>query len=179
MDLTKQIEEAKARKAKALTALTEEDWIEKAQRDELAQIDREAKTAEETKRELDLARRLDAAHEALPDKKLKSVAPVEFPDTFVICYSGKAHSDYQNEQTRQMRREQNGQKANYELARRTYALAVVIDWNGRADYGELGDPDMTRQLGKYLDENPGLLTPITEAAATLAGIISEEKKSRT
>jgi hypothetical protein len=175
-DLSEAIKAARERKAKAEAAITDEDRQEQAQRAELAQLEREARAAEDGKRDLDLGRRLDAAQAACPDAKLKSIAPVEFTDTFIIRYSGKAHGDYVNETTRQMRREQSGQKADYVTARRTYALQVIIDWNGETAYDDLGNADLTRRLGKYLTDNPGLLTPITDAAGMLAGIVSEEKK---
>jgi hypothetical protein len=178
MDLSQRKQEALARKAAAEKSLTDEDRSEQAQRAEIAAIEAEARTAEAAKRELDLDRRFDAAQAALPDAKLRSVSIQEFPDSFVVRYSGKAHGRFIDETTRQARREQSGQPADYTTPKRQYALAVVVDWNGRTAYDDLGSTELTADLSKYLSANPGLLIPITDAAATLAGIVSEEKKSR-
>jgi hypothetical protein len=175
MDLKDRLEAAKARKAAAEAALTEDDRNEIAVRAEVSKIENEALDAERTKRSVELDRRLDAAREAMPGAKLDRLTVQEFPDAFVICYKPKSHARFVDA----LRRSQiggHGKTADFDTARLQYALEVVVDWNGRADYAGQ-DSERTNTLRAYLIENPGILSPITDLAATMAGIVAEERKS--
>src|SRR6266571_3834875 len=95
IDLTAKREAAKAALDAAKAALTDDDKSEIAVREEIASLEEERQTVEQTKRDVDLARRLDAAQESLGESaKMRSVSPKEFDDTFIVVRNGKAYSDF-------------------------------------------------------------------------------------
>jgi hypothetical protein len=177
IDLKLKLEAAKAAAAAAETLLTDSDKLEIEQRVEIAKLEGVARTAAIAKRDLELDRRYDAASEAMPDAKLDKLTVQEFPeDAFVLKYSGKAHADFESALRRAKAGETQKHPADFAPPRRQYALRVVVDWNGRTNYDGT-DSQFSVDLAKYLTENPGLVTPITEMASTLAGIVAEERKS--
>lgn len=157
--------------AKAKASLSESDLLEIEQRAKLAQIDEEIAEEERKARDLDLARRLDAARISLGDNAgIRAVAIEGFPDTFLVTRNSKAHGQWLDNLTKASAKNESRNKAN-----RIYACAVVYDWNGQI--GGDGDSEFTAKLNRYLEENPGIVTPINNAAAELAGVFATERKS--
>lgn len=172
MDLTERLQEAKARKQLAEEAITEGDRIEIAQRQELANIEEEARKVELKRRQLDLDRRVDAARQALgPEIPVRGILMDEYPDSFVVMADGVAHAKWSNAIAMF---NAVGKGDRLEIGRE-YARAVVYDWNGEV----FGDDatELTHKLDRRLTEKPGFVSPITNAAADLAGVFAEARKS--
>jgi len=163
---------AKARLEAAKASLSDADRAEIEGRDQVAQIETEARAEELRKRDLDLDRRLDAAREALGEKAgLEAVAIESFPDTFIVQRNSKAHAKWA-EDIAKVSQSGKGDRA---TIHRAYAVTAIYDWNGKV--GGDDDSEFTVRLNKYLTENPGMVTPITNALANLAGVFASERKS--
>ncbi len=151
--------------------LPEEDETEIKARAEIAGI-QERLEAEKTKaRNLDLDRRMDVIREKLggDDAPILAVCPRGYPDTFIVSRNTVAHRIWQNAVA-----DAAGKKgADREGIARAYAVSAVEDWNGVT----AGSSEFTVKLTKYLTENLGLVTPLTDAAVELAGALAEERKS--
>lgn len=172
MNLKERIAAEKAALEKAKAALSEDDRAEIAMREELAQLQAQRELEERAKREVELERRLDSAREELGDEiKVKGVSVREFPDTFVIMRNGKAHAAWSDAISKAVQ----NKNADRAAIHRKYAIAVVYDWNGINDFET--NAESTTRLSQFLTANPGIVTPITDAAAELAGIFAEERKS--
>lgn len=175
MDLEKKRAAALARLDAAKSALSEDDLAERAAREEIAQLEADAAETERKARELDLERRLDRARETLGEAaKLKAVSIREYPDTFIVMRDGKAHGAWQAA----LEAASLGKKGfSRQEANRRYAAASVYDWNGQNDFTSVvGKDTLGNRLHKFLTENPGIVTPLVDAAAELAGVFAEEKK---
>jgi hypothetical protein len=179
MDLKSKIEEAKAKLAQAKAEITEEDQADIEAFKELADLEADRETAERTKRNLDLDRRMLAAREALGiEAKIQAVAVQEWPDTFIVMCNGKAHAAWTKATTNAATAVANGAKdVDRAGINRKYAIQVIYDWNGYTDFG--ANTERSKSLNDFLTENPGLVVPITNAAAALAGVFAEERKSGT
>jgi 23S rRNA G2069 N7-methylase RlmK/C1962 C5-methylase RlmI len=163
---------AEARREAAKSALSEDDIKEIELRNRIAEIEAEAEAEERKARNLDLDRRLEAAREALGDKAgLEAVAIEGFKDTFVIQRQSKAHSKWAEDIAKAA---SPNSKLDRATVNRAYAVAAVYDWNGEIG-GE--NPEFTVKLTKYLTDNPGIVTPINNASANLAGVFAQERKS--
>lgn len=163
---------AEARRAAAKSALSEDDLKEIELRAKIAEIEAEAEAEERKARNLDLDRRLEAAREALGEKAgLEAVAIEGFPDTFIVQRQAKAHAKWTEDIAKAS---QPNAKIDRATVNRTYAVAGVYDWNG-----EIGgvNPEFTLKLTQYLTDNPGIVTPINNASANLAGVFAQERKS--
>jgi len=172
MNIQQQVAETRKRLAELQAKLSDEDRAEIAARDELAKAEQELQDERERQMILDLDRRMEKAKESLgPDAMIRAVAIKNYPDTFIVQKSVKAHKKF-NQATRDRQEGKGGRAADLDLA---YAVAVVYDWNGIvAD--EL-DSEFGVKLQKYLTDNPGLITPITNAAIELMGVFAAERKS--
>lgn len=172
MDLTSRKAAAAARLEQAKSALSDGDLSEIAERAEIDKLEDEAKAEESKRRELELARRLDSAREALgPDAGLEAVAIIGFPDTFIVRRDGKAHAKWHAAMIKSHRPDSKIEPLTVSL---TYAVAVVHDWNGNVR--DDNDAEFTHKLTQYLTANPGIVTPITDVAGRLAGVFAEEFK---
>ncbi len=172
MNLQDRIEQEKEALEKAKAALTDADRAEIAQREELATLQREREKQEFIKREVELERRLDEARETLGvDVKVKGVMVREFSDTFIVKRNGKAHATWSDA----IAKAAQNKSIDRATIHRNYAVAVVHDWSGLHDFDD--NAESTNKLRAYLTANPGLVIPITDAAAELAGIFAEERKS--
>ncbi len=172
MDLKARLAEEKALLEKAKAALTEDDRAEIALREEIALVQMQREQEELAKLEIDLERRLDVARQSLGDSlKVAGVIARGYSDSFVVMRNGKAHATW----TQSMAKAQQNKNADRDDINRKYAMAVVYDWNGIIDFDS--NAVSTHKLRAYLTENPGLITPITNAAAELAGVFAEERKS--
>jgi hypothetical protein len=164
---------ALARLAKASSSLTDADREEIAERAEIAALVEKAKEEERKARNLDLDRRLQEAQERLGTSEgVEALAIEEFPDTFIVKRNSKAHARW-NESVNKLAGP-NG-KGDRAKIYRDYAACVVDDWNGVV-LGE-SDSEMGAKLIKYLVDNPGIVTPLTDCAARLAGVFAEDRKS--
>jgi hypothetical protein len=177
MDLTAKLDAAKQKLAEVKARLTEDDQKDIAALKELADLEAEREAEERKQRNLDLDRRFIEAQEALgPNVKIEPVAIQEFADTFIVMRNGKAHTQWNQAMTNAAIASANGKKdVDREILRRKYAIQVVYDWNGHTDFAT--NAERTKALNDYLIENPGLVVPITDAAAKLAGVFAEERKS--
>ena len=163
---------AEARRDAAKSALSEDDLKEIELRNKIAEIEAEAEAEERKARNLDLDRRLEAARETLGEKAgLQAVAIEGFKDTFIIQRQAKAHAKWTEDIARAS---QPNSKLDRATVNRAYAVAAVYDWNG-----EIGgvNPEFTLKLTQYLTDNPGIVTPINNASAELAGVFAQERKS--
>lgn len=171
---------AKARKAAAVNALSEDDENEIQKRLEIAQIHAEAAAAELKRRQLELDRAMDRVRTRLgPEIPITGILIDGASDFYVVRADGKAHADWQNSVLNDKNRGKGGERLT--IARR-YALKVVESWNGKEPSDDLSNPEaaeFTRKLDAHLTEKPGQVTPITDEAARLAGVFVEERKSQT
>lgn len=172
IDWTTRIAEAEAKRDAAKKALTAEDRNEIEMRARVAAIDAERIAEEEKRRDVDLARRLDAMREELgEDALLESLAIDGRADTFIVTHDPKAHAKWE--------RDLAGAATNKKMDRveitRNYAVAVVVDWNGITDFDatSLHGP----ALRKHLERNPAIATTLVNATVKLAGLVAEERKS--
>lgn len=179
VDLKTKIEAAKQKLAEAKARLTEEDQADIEAFKELASLEAEREAEERKQRNLDLDRRVIAAQEALgADVKIEPVAVQEWPDTFIVMRNGKAHAAWTQATTNAATAAANGKKdIDRASINRKYAIQVVYDWNGYTDFAT--NTERSKALNDFLIENPGIVVPITNAAAMLAGVFAEERKSGT
>jgi hypothetical protein len=170
MDLKSKVEQAKARRDATKAKLTPQDIEEIALRSELETIESEEKAERKRQQDLDIARRMERARAKLGEKAaIISLTFSEYEDTFIVIRDNVAHRMWRKAL------EDKGMtgKGDSEEIRISYAVASVYDWNGE----ETGTPEITLNLKKYLTENLGLVTPITDAAVELAGALAAERKS--
>jgi|WetSurMetagenome_2_1015567.scaffolds.fasta_scaffold00291_5 hypothetical protein len=176
MNLRTEIERLRTVIADRDAAMTESDRLEIEQRAELAEL--RAKDEEQRKlaRDLDLDRRLEAAIEANPGVRFKSVAPVGFSDTIIVMYVPEAYKQWRKAISQgAIRADKQRKEFDSEPITREFAIASVYDWNGHTDFDT--HTERTEQLRKFLTDNTGPVTPITDAAVVMAGAIAEERKS--
>ncbi len=175
--IAERIAAAEARRKSAEASITEADRVEIEARAKLVRAEEEARKAEEEARDLDIARRLDAARERLG----VPVAPLVLPESdhsFIVRApkSGeyKAHMEGLS---RVFSAELGAGKAKMsnEEVNRTYAVAVVDDWNGITDFS--GSTDNGDRLIKFLTDHPAYVTEIIAVAHPLAKQVREARKS--
>lgn len=177
MDLKAKLDAAKQRLADVKARLTEEDQKDIQSFQELADLEAEREAEERKQRNLDLDRRMLAAQAALgPEVKIEAVSVQEWPDTFIVKRNGRAHAAWTQATTNAATAAANGKKdVDRASINRKYAIQVIYDWNGRTDFDT--NTELSKELNDFLIENPGLVVPITNAAAMLAGVFAEERKS--
>jgi hypothetical protein len=172
MDLSERIAEAKRRKQVADEAITEADRLEIAQRQQLAEIEGEAKLVELKRRQLDLDRRVDIARSNLgPEIPVRGILMEDYNDSFVVIADGAAHAKWSNSIAMF---NATGKGDRLEIGRE-YARSVVYDWDGQIFDDQ--SSELTHKLEVRLTEKPGFVSPITNAAADLAGVFAEARKS--
>jgi hypothetical protein len=170
MTYQEKLTQAKAKLEEAQASLSDANRAEQAARAELEAIEAETQALAREKRDLDLARRLDASQETLGEKAvLRAVAIQNYPDTFIVRRNGKAHADW----TDRVSAANSGKKIDLQQAARQYAAMCVCDWNGETNL----DGAKGTELLRFLQENPGIVTPLTNAAAELSGVFAEDTKS--
>lgn len=155
----------------AKAKLTDADRAEIDEREALSKIEDEAKAEEEKARYLDLQRRLESAEELNPGKRFATVSIEGFPDTFVVFADAPSHIKWENELSKSAQNKGSDRNAIH----RSYAQSVIYDWNGNVRKDE--DSEFTVKLIKFLTDNPGVVTPLTDAAIRLAGAVAAERKS--
>lgn len=179
MDLTAKIEAARKKLAEVKARETDEDRSDRAAIKELEDLEAEREEEESKQRELDLDRRMVAARDALgPEAKLEAVAVQNWTDNFIVMGNGKAHAKWQKEIQNAAQLASNSRKdIDRDPINRRYAVQVVYDWNGQTDFD--GNTELSKKLSDHLIKNPGLVTPILDAAGRLAGVFAEERKRGT
>ena len=182
---TNRIEELRARLATtrsarelAEAAVNDDDRAEIALREELAKEAAATREAGRVKRELDLARRLDAAADALgPGVILRELAIKDSDATFILKNPGAdAYRAWEQAMTTaSVKAKAKGGKVDDEAMTRNFAAAAVYDWNGITDFG----PTTTNghALHDFFKKNPGIATKVWAEAMELAGTAAEERKS--
>jgi hypothetical protein len=90
-----------------------------------------------------------------------------YPDTFIMRRDGKAHSMW----VKQIETIARSKKGDTQEATRKYAVACVYDWNGITDF----DATTGMRLHQFLTDNPGIVTPLTNACAELVGVYEDSK----
>lgn len=176
IDFQARIEKAKASALASAAALTDEMRAEIAFRaEESAWIERDAIDAK-LKRDLDIAHREEAAREALGEKaKIGLVVIDDYPDSFILTHKPDAFKLWESTLN-------SGKKFDRLAVNLRFAVAAIHDWNGITDWNTpmpnyLGKQSSAGvELGAYLTANPGMITPITNEAARLAGLFKEERK---
>lgn len=174
MDLKSKLAAEKDKLAEVKARLSEEDLADIAVLQELADTKAEREAEERKQRNLDLDRRfLKAQAELGEDAKIEAVSVQEFPDTFIVMRNGKAHAQWNQTMSNAAA---NGKKDVDRVSiNRKYAVQVIYDWNGYTDFST--NTERSKALNDFLTENPGVVVPITDAAAKLAGVFAEERKS--
>ncbi len=165
--------------AARLTAatLSPADKAEQEDRAALAKEEAEAADAERVKRDLDLARRLDAARAALPGVPVDSLAIKDSPHSFIVQDpGGKAYTAWE----KGIQPVALGGNPDRAAVSRDYAVAAVYDHNGTTDWNAETAKDTSTagaDLIALLRASPGIATNIVNVATRLAGLASEERKS--
>ena len=170
LDLNAKLAAAKLAADAAESKLTDEDRAEQELRDNIAKARDRELAADTLRRDLSLARREEAANEALPTTKLAPLAIDGGTDTFIIMHDAQAFRTWEHGQELASKK-----KANRADVSRAYAVASIYDWNGLTDFDV--NPESTNKLTKHLRDNPAQVTPIVNTAGRLAGIFAEERKS--
>jgi hypothetical protein len=182
MTLDERIEAAKKKKSSAEAAFTDADRAEQAKRDVLAKLEAETRIASIAKRDLDIARRLDAAREDLDDDVRICDVIIEGTDhTFIVKDPGaKAYNTWEKDIKRS---QQKGSGVDSVQTTRALALVSVHDWNGisgdEAWKALAADGEGTNgsKLVELLKKSPGIATILCNEATTLAGLSREDRKS--
>ena len=159
-----ELEDAKA-------SISDEERAEIEGRAEEEALDEQIRTAKREKRDLSLARRVEAMREHLgPDSHLDELTLEDRDDTFVVAHDGKAHASF----IRKLN-SPSGKKVDAVATYIDYAMAVVVDWNGVTDFEptSLNGPALRR----FLERNPGIASSITNIGSRLAGAHAEARKS--
>jgi len=168
MSIEDRLAAAKARLAAAKAATSDEARKHREMRSELARVEAEARAEERARLRDDLDQRIEALDS---ETKCEGLMVEEFDDTFIVVRNGKAHADWQNSLRRAAKA--NKSPIDSDTINRRYAIACVVDWNGINDFDS--NAESTHRLDRYLIENPGIVTPITDLAGRLAGVFAEER----
>lgn len=165
---------AQARLAAAKNAVSEDDIAARELRAQIQKAEAEAESEERTKLFDALTDRLEATKVAFPDRQFLPVMAQRYPDTFIVARNGKAHASWVAALARSTRASMQGKTAE-DPSKITlqYAIDSLYDWNGATAFDT--DPELSRKLRIYLTENPGLVSPITEAAGELAGVFADQR----
>ncbi len=175
--LDEQLAQAKAARAAAEAAFTEADAAEESKRALLADERKAESEAATRKRDLDLARRLESAIGEGDPREFRAVIIEGFADTFIIRRNGTAHAKWERALESAASNDRNKKKADKEAASRAYAIASVVDWNGDTDFQVGLKRNLGDDLDKFLTVNPGIVTPLNNAAGRVNGVFAEERKS--
>lgn len=177
--LAEQLAEAKARRVAAEAAVTQADRNEITMREELAREREAEEKAKGEARDLDLARRVDAAQDRLGvETAVEALAIAGSDHTFILKSPGAAaYKNHMEGLSRALSAEMGIGKARGSTSdiNRDYAVAAVEDWNGQHDFSRattLGD-----ELIKFLSEHPAIVSEIVAAADRLSKIVREKRKS--
>ena len=176
--LDERIAAAEKKKAATEAAYTDADRAEKAKRDRLATLEAETLAAYVVKRDLDIARRLDAAREDLDDDvRICDVIIEGTEHTFIVKDPGaKAYIEWEKSIKKSGTK---GSGVDGAQVTRTLALVAVHDWNGITDWKAMNVDGETNgsALIELLKKSPGIATILCNEATTLAGLSREDRKS--
>lgn len=151
--------------------LTTEDREEIAGRATLLELEEKILEESRERRALELGRRVDEIRERLgPDAFVEGVTIRGREDTFVVGYSADAHKAFVTKLNTP-----NAKTFNPVAMYVDYAVAVTLAWNDITDFGV--NSTNGPALRKFLNENSGIATSITNVATRLAGAHAEERKS--
>jgi hypothetical protein len=159
----------------AQAELTETDKVELQARDQEAELDVKIREARQIKRGLLLARSVEAWREKLgAGGKRVYVDGVEIEgrdDWFVIAAS-KGAQESLTVRVNHKQTKPNHLPGIY----LDYAMLVVKEWNGE-DTSSPITGEKAVELRRMLEDNPGVVTTITQAATRLAGAHADDHKS--
>jgi len=169
--IQERIAAARAALAAATKRLSPNDLVEIAEREELAQVEREKHEGEAVARALELDRRLDAAQEKYPGAKLSVVSIQGHDDSFILKVNEKAYKAWD----KTLNDAKPNAKIDAQEERRKVVAAHVVDWNGETDLGptSLAGP----RLVMYLSDHQGMVAPLIQAVCIMNGVVKEERKS--
>jgi hypothetical protein len=163
------IEAAKAARLAQEAKLSTADREEIADREELAREEAAKLAAEEEARDLDLARRMDAAREKHGDAaKLAPVSIQGYADTFIVKLNGVAYKKWD----KSINDSSNG-KIDPQEERRKLIAASMEDWNGETDFGTTSLNGS--KLLAYLDSHQGLVAPLIQEICILNGVVKKDR----
>ena len=173
VDWKARLEAAKAAKAAAEAAFTEDDRAEAAARAEEETILAAARKLAAEKLEIDLARREDAARETLgPKVPVRRLVFEDLGHSMIVrAPSAKAHATWE----KQIAESANNTKIDRAEVTRNYALACVHDLDGQTDLHGLASKHGGELLA-FVREYPAVATSIANLAAELGGLVLAERK---
>lgn len=164
--------ETKASRDRATADISDDERAEIELRDQIEEAEEAEEKARRAKAQLDLDRREEAARDKLgADAKVAAFMIDHYPDTFVIAHVSPAYQAWRESFVKLAM----GKKVDLNEAKRKYAVAVVVDWNGIADLDT--NTEAGHRLNEYLEREPGLVDQIVDEAARLAGSRKEARKS--
>ena len=167
------IEAARLALVGAAALLSDSDREEQADREELARIEADKAEREAEARDLDLARRLDAAREKHGDAaKLAPVSIQGYVDTFIVKLNGPAYKKWD----KSINDAGGNSKIDPQEERRKLVAASLADWNGETDFGPTS-LNGARVLA-YLDAHQGIVAPLIQEICILNGVVKETRKSK-
>jgi len=174
IDWKARLEAAKAAKAAAEAAFTEDDKAEAAARAEEETILAAARKLAAEKLEIELARREDAAREALgPRIPVRRLVLEDLGHSMIVrAPSAKAHQTWE----KQIAESASNNKIDRGEVTRNYALACVYDLDGETDLHGLASKKGAELLS-FLKEYPAVATSIANLAAELGGLVLASRKS--
>lgn len=176
MDLKTRRAQAEKRLADLRANVTPEALAERTERAEILRLESEADEEERAQARDRLDARVEAYKAKNPGAKVEGLMIESFPDTFVIERNGRAHAQWTEQAQRMAQAGATGRKHTGDdrnTNNRKYAVQCVVNWNG-ADLDEKS-AELSLRLHQYLTENPGIVTAITDVAARLTGVYSEER----
>lgn len=174
IDWKARLEAAKAAKAAAEAAFSDDDRAEAQARAEEETILAAARKLAAEKLEIDLARREDAAREALgPRIPVRRLVLEDLGHSMIVrAPSAKAHQTWE----KQIAESAGNSKIDRAEVTRNYALACVYDWDGATDLHGLASAQGAELL-RFVKEYPAVATSIANLAAELGGLVLASRKS--
>lgn len=174
IDWKARLDAARAAKAAAEASITDEDKAEALARAEEEALLEAAKKVAAEKLELDLARREDAARDALgPGTPIRRLVLEELGHSFILrAPTAKAHSAWE----KQIAESASNSKIDRAEVTRNYALACVYDFDGATNIHGIASEKGAELLG-LVKAYPAIATSIANVAAELGGLVLASRKS--
>jgi hypothetical protein len=154
-----------------------EESLTPADKDEISFRETEAKNKAaaqdilDAKRDMDVARRLEAAIERRGVNDVRSVIIKGSTHSFIVKANPGAHSKWEEK----IAEAATNKKLRKQEINAEYAVQSVEDWNGVTGFDK--DGSLGYDLIKFFEKNGGMVTPVLNAAALLNGFFAEEAKS--
>ena len=171
--LKSRIEAAKKALVDAGKLLSDVDREEVNDREELERLESSKLEREAEARDLDLARRLDAAREKHGEAaKLTPVSIQGYTDTFIVKLNAVAYKKWD----KTINDAAGNAKIDPQEERRKLVAASMADWNGETDFSptSMSGP----KLLAFLESRQGIVAPLIQEICVLNGVVKETRKSK-